>query len=98
MLCAARIKPGCWPYALPASTYLNNRSYHEPRAGIPCDFGKQPSVSHLRVFGARGYSRSPADTAKFKARGRPVIFLGYSSDKRSYIWVRMTKRLEPPVP
>ena len=51
-----------------------------------CLFGRQPDVSVLRVFGARGWALSEGvDRPKFAQRGEEVRFLGYSDHSPEYV-------------
>ena len=48
-------------------------------------FNKPPSYAHMKVFGCLVFASNPQlDSDKFKARGIPCTFLGYSSTQKGY--------------
>src|SRR6185437_12755451 len=47
-------------------------------------FGRQPRVDHLRVFGCRCFVLKEGKLDKFESRSSDGIFLGYASHSRAY--------------
>ena len=77
-----------WHHALQMATYLTNilphkgLSYSSP---LHILFHKEPSYSHLRVFGCLCYPLFPSTTIhKLQARSTPCVFLGFPSNHRGY--------------
>ena len=53
----------------------------------PCEvlFRKKPSYDHLEIFGCLAFAYNPWRTIdKFKPRGVPSVFLGYSNSQKGY--------------
>jgi len=70
------------------ATYLlnilpnKNLNYQSP---LKILFQKDPSYSHLRVFGCLCYSLFPSPTInKLQSRSTPCVFLGYPSNHHGY--------------
>ena len=55
--------------------------------------GYYPNVSHLRVFGSKGWSRIPFDKRKaFQAQSSQCILLGYAEDVKAYKLMEVAMR------
>lgn len=66
MLADSKLPKKFWAEALSTAAYLKNRSPTKALSRTPfevCEVwsGKQPDVSHLRVFGCRAYAHVPRD-------------------------------------
>ena len=88
MVNAAKLSKGYWSYSVRCAVFTLNR-IQSLKCGVTpyeCLFGRQPDVSVLRVFGARGWALSEGvDRPKFAQRGEEVRFLGYSDHSPEYI-------------
>ncbi len=47
-------------------------------------FGRQPKVSHLRMFGCKCFVLKSRNLDKFEARSTDGMFLGYAAHSRGY--------------
>ena len=78
-----------WPYAWLAANYVQNRIPSQTTGQTPYfrRTGKDPDVSHLRVFGCRAYAHINKERRK-KAEPKSVegIFLGYADERGYVIW------------
>ena len=88
LLAHASLPPSFWHHALQMATYLLNilpskqLAYQSP---LKLLYQKDPSYSHLRVFGCLCYPIFPSTTInKLQARSTPCVFLGYPSHHRGY--------------
>lgn len=88
LLVHASLPPSFWHHALHMATYLLNilpnkqLAYQSPLKVL---YQKEPSYSHLRVFGCLCYPLFPSTTInKLQARSTPCVFLGYPSNHRGY--------------
>ncbi|MCF8704093.1 hypothetical protein L3055_11205, partial [Corynebacterium sp. MC-02] len=88
MLSMAKLPKPFWGEAVRAACYLINRS-----PSVPLDFkvpeklwsGKDPSYSHLRVFGCLAYAHVSKELKqKLDARTTPCIFIGYGDEEFGY--------------
>ena len=54
--------------------------------------GKVPDVSHLRIFGRKGYMHVPADKhCKLDVKAIEVVLVGYEADAKGYkLWNKHT--------
>jgi hypothetical protein len=90
MLETARLPANMWGEAVLTACYLWNRSESSalPVAGTtPFELvnGRQPDLSHLRVFGARCFARIPTELqAKLGPHSRHAIFVGYPEGTKGY--------------
>ena len=88
LLSGASISKWYWPYAGKTFVYLSNRTgtrvldYKTPYEVF---YGKVPDLKHLRVFGSLGTATTGEHKGKLETRGKPIMFLGYSEDERSYV-------------
>ena len=76
-----RLIPKSWCDNVPH--FLNKQlAYQSP---LKILYQKEPSYSHLRVFGCLCYPLFPSTTInKLQARSTPCVFLGYPSNHRGY--------------
>jgi hypothetical protein len=88
LLVHASLPPNFWHHALQMATYLLNilpnkkLNYQSP---LKILFHKDPSYSHLRIFGCLCYPLFPSPTInKLQPRSTPCVFLGYPSNHRGY--------------
>ena len=80
--------PSFWHHALRITTYLQNilprkiLSHHSPTQYL---YHRDPSYTHLRVFGCLCYPLFPSTTInKLQARSTPCAFLGYPQNHGGY--------------
>lgn len=98
MLSMAKLPKPFWGEAVRAACYLINRS-----PSVPLDFkvpeklwsGKDPSYSHLRVFGCLAYAHVSKELRqKLDARTTPCIFIGYGDEEFGYrLWDPKEKKI-----
>lgn len=88
LLAHSSLPPSFWHHALQMATYLLNilptkvLGYKSPTQIL---YQKNPSYSHLRVFGCLCFPLFPSTTInKLQARSTPCVFLGYPSNHRGY--------------
>ena len=89
MLEAARLPKHLWGEAVLTASYLWNqtesRSLPPGKAPYEMVNGKQPDLSHLRIFGSHCWARIPTELqTKFGPRSHQVIFLGYLEGVKDY--------------
>ena len=78
-----------WEYAMNAVVHIYNCSpTHTLKWRTPCEHwysGKVPDVSHLRVFGCKGYVHVPADKhGKLDAKAIEVTLVGFEPGAKGY--------------
>jgi hypothetical protein len=80
--------PRCfWAEAINTAYYISNRFFLRSLLNLtPFElrFGRQPSVSHLRLFGFKCFILKHGNLDKFESRSSDRIFLGYTPHGRSY--------------
>lgn len=88
LLVHASLPHNFWHHALHMATYLLNilpgktRAYNSP---LQILYQKDPSFSHLRVFGCLCFPLYPSTTIhKLQPRSTPCVFLGYPPNHRGY--------------
>ncbi|CAH9131347.1 unnamed protein product [Cuscuta epithymum] len=92
LLLHASIPPNFWPHAVLQATYLHNilpsksLSFASPTLAL---YHKQPSYSHLRIFGCLCYPHIPTPH-KLAARTIPCVFLGFPSQHKGYKCLDLT--------
>jgi len=88
LLAHASLPSSFWHHALQMTTYLLNILPNKKLAFQPPTkilYQKDPSYSHLRVFGCLCYPLLPSTSRnKLQARSTPCVFLGYPSNHRGY--------------
>jgi histone deacetylase 1/2 len=88
LLIHASVPPSFWHHALQMATYLHNILPSKLLANespLKILYQKDPSYSHIRVFGCLCYPLFPSTTInKLQARSTPCVFLGYPSNHRGY--------------
>jgi hypothetical protein len=89
MLHTAGLSFGFWEYAMNAAVHIYNRSptrtlkWHTPFEVWYS--GKVPDVSHLRVFGCKGYMHVPTDKRrKLDAKAIEVTLVGFEPGAKGY--------------
>lgn len=76
-----------WAEAINTAAYLRNRSETSTLPGVtPYEAwsGKKPSVSHLRLFGAKAIVLDKTHRKKFKPKGVEYMLVGYSETAKAY--------------
>lgn len=76
-----------WAEAALTANYLSNRVPQRGQATTPFEafYGKQPNVSHLRVFGCPAWAYTPKKIrGKMQPRAKRGIFLGYGINQSGY--------------
>ncbi len=87
MLVHASVDEMFWAEAINTAAYLRNRSETSTLPAVtPYEAwsGKKPSVSHLRVFGARAIVLDKTHRKKFKPKGVEYMLVGYSETAKAY--------------
>ena len=96
MLKHAGLSNGFWEFAWTAAVHIYNRSPSRTlKWRTPYEIwysGKVPDVSHLRVFGCKGYMHVPADKRrKLDAKAFEVVLVGYQAEAKGYqLWDKRT--------
>jgi transposase InsO family protein len=96
MLHTAGLSFGFWEYAMNAAVHIYNHSptrmlkWHTPLEVWYS--GKVPDVSHLRVFGCKGYMHVPTDKRrKLDAKAIEVMLVGFEPGAKGYqLWDKQT--------
>ncbi|CAH9062481.1 unnamed protein product [Cuscuta epithymum] len=98
MLNMAKLPKSFWGEAVNTACYLINRS-----PSVPLNFevperlwtGKDPTYSHLRVFGCSSYTHVSKELRqKLDARTIPCIFVGYGNEEFGYrLWDPKEKKV-----
>ena len=92
MLAHKEINNRFWAQALATAVYVRNRvtSSVLPPNTIPHHkwMGKAPSLSHVRVFGSKGWYILPKQKVrKLDPRAQEAVFLGYAESSKVYkLW------------
>lgn len=91
MIAESRVSKSFWPEAIATAAYCSNRSPKESLDGItPFQvwFGRNPDLSHLRIFGSQCYAYIPSkDREKMEDVTEVCLFLGYCSNQMGYrLW------------
>eukprot|EP00877_Chromochloris_zofingiensis_P014640 jgi/Chrzof1/942/Cz01g34180.t1 len=87
MLADARLPSQLWGEAVVTANYLRNRSPAAGKTATPWElfFGSRPSVSHLRVFGAKAFAQIPKEKrGKLDPRSQRGIMVGYEPNVKGY--------------
>jgi histone deacetylase 1/2 len=96
LLAHASIPPSFWHHALQMATYLHSILPNKKLAlQTPTKilYRKDPSYSHLKVFGCLCYPLIPSTSRnKLQARTTPCVFLGYPSNHRGYKCYELSSR------
>ena len=74
----------CLPWT---ACYVSNRVFLRAflkKTSYELRFGRQPKVSHLRVFGCRCFVLKSGKLDKFESRSLDGIFLGYALHSHAY--------------
>ncbi|WVZ63739.1 hypothetical protein U9M48_013347 [Paspalum notatum var. saurae] len=87
-----------WAEAVNTACYIANRIFLRAFLGktsYELQFGRQPSVKHLRAFGCRCFLLKKAGRLdKFESRCLDGIFLGYDSSSRAFrVWILEGKQV-----
>jgi hypothetical protein len=98
MLSGARIGQELWAEAVGIACYLVNRS---PSSALgdktPQEVwtGKEPSLTHLKVFGCDAYVHVPKENrSKLDKKAEKCIFIGYKDGLKGYkLWNPETKKV-----
>jgi transposase InsO family protein len=96
MLHTAGLSFGFWEYAMNAAVHIYNRSPTRTlKWRTPFEVwysGKVPDVSHLRIFGCKGYMHVPADKRrKLDAKAIEVTLVGFEPGAKGYqLWDKQT--------
>ena len=96
LLAHASLPSHFWHHALQMATYLLNILPNKKLAlQTPTKilYQKDPSYSHLKVFGCLCYPLIPSVTRnKLQPRSTPCVFLGYPSNHRGYKCYELSSR------
>jgi len=94
LLIHASLPPSLWHYALEMATYISNilpRKSINFQSPVYMLYNKNPSYSHLCIFGFLCFSLFPSSTIhKLQPRSTPCVFLGYPSNHCDYKCLYMT--------
>jgi hypothetical protein len=100
MLETAGLSKGFWELAWNAALHIYNHFLTRTlKWRTPYEIwysGKVPNVSHLHVFGCKGYMHVPADKrCKLDVKAIEVMLVGYEPDSKGYkVWDRHTCSLK----
>jgi len=95
----AGLSNGFWELAVAAAVHIYNRSPSRTiKWRTPHELwysGKVPDVSHLRIFGCKGYMHVPADKRrKLDAKALEVTLVGFEPDAKGYkLWDSQTRSI-----
>ena len=99
MLGGAGLPPKFWPYAFYHFLRLYNVTPHGDKASpYTIENGKNPNLSHLRVFGCRVYAlpARPHRPDKLVSDGRVGTFLGFSKTMKNVLYFDLeTETVKP---
>jgi len=89
MLHHAGLPQTYWGEAALTAAYLHNRteSHALPPGQTPYEMlhGQRPNLSHLRVWGCRGFAHIPLEQqAKLSPKSREILFMGYLPGVKGY--------------
>jgi bifunctional DNA-binding transcriptional regulator/antitoxin component of YhaV-PrlF toxin-antitoxin module len=97
MLKAKDLPKELWAEAMNTAAYAFNRISLRGESKMPFEkwTGKKPDVSHMRVFGTKGYVHVPKELRKkLDDKSKLMVFVGYTSmDKIYQMWKEGTKSL-----
>ncbi|WVZ89238.1 hypothetical protein U9M48_035664 [Paspalum notatum var. saurae] len=98
MLVEHRTPRHFWAEAVNTACYIANRIFLRAFLGMTSyelQFGRQPSVKHLRAFGCRCFVLKKAGHLdKFESRCLDGIFLGYAFSSRAFrVWILGAKQV-----
>ncbi|WVZ53087.1 hypothetical protein U9M48_004073 [Paspalum notatum var. saurae] len=86
-----------WAKAINTACYVSNRIFLRAvlnKTSYELRFGRQPKVSHLRVFGCRCFVLKQGNLDKFEPRSSDGVFLGYAMHSRAYhVWLLDSGRI-----
>jgi hypothetical protein len=97
MLTEAKLPDKFWRDAIYTVVHILNRDHLMPNHDkTTCElwFGSSTYVKHFRTFGSKCYVKNYQDNlGKFDPRFDEGIFLGYSSNKKEYVFynIRLLK-------
>lgn len=94
MLSQAHLPEEFGLYAMKAANYIRNRMAigELERTPYEMQYGKEPTLNHIRVFGCVAYVKDPGEKLqKFAPRAYPVIFVGYDNTDQYVFWNPVTK-------
>jgi hypothetical protein len=96
MMINAKLPDEFWADAVNTSVYLLNRRYHRTIQMTPFQLwhGKQPNLSHLKVFGCNAWRRvADHNRVGLDPKANRCVFLGYAGRQLGYrIWDIVTKK------
>ena len=91
MLQGAGLPKQYWERAYKTANYLQNRIVHTGYKETPLELmtGKVPDLTHLRVFGCKGFVHVPKELRrKLDAKALEGVHVGYSEQHKAYVtWV-----------
>ncbi|WVZ97913.1 hypothetical protein U9M48_043415 [Paspalum notatum var. saurae] len=86
-----------WAEAINTACYVSNRIFLRAvlnKTSYELRFGRQPKVSHLRVFGYRCFVLKQGNLDKFEPRSSIGVFLGYATHSHAYrVWLLDSGRI-----
>jgi hypothetical protein len=87
-----------WAEAVNTSVYLINRTLcaaWSNKTPFELCYGKQPNLSHLKVFGSKGYAHvDKSKRKKLDDKTFPCVFLGYAMTSKGYrVWDLVSQKL-----
>ncbi|WVZ80811.1 hypothetical protein U9M48_028261 [Paspalum notatum var. saurae] len=81
-----------WAEAINTACYVSNPVLN--KTSYELRFGRQPKVSHLRVFGCKCFVLKQENLDKFEPRSSDGVFLGYATHSRAYrVWLLDSGRI-----
>ncbi|WVZ93473.1 hypothetical protein U9M48_039448 [Paspalum notatum var. saurae] len=80
-----------WAEAINTACYVSNHIFLRVvlnKTSYELRFGRQPKVSHLRVFGCRCFVLKQGNLDKFEPHSSDGVFLGYATHSHAYrVWL-----------
>ncbi|WVZ76914.1 hypothetical protein U9M48_024833 [Paspalum notatum var. saurae] len=80
-----------WAKAINTACYMSNRIFLRAvinKTSYELRFGRQPKVSHVRVFGCRCFVLMQGNLDKFEPCSSDGVFLGYATHSHAYrVWL-----------
>jgi hypothetical protein len=89
-----------WAEALNTAVYITNRlpcaAAHSDVTPFELVFGDKPDLSHIRVFGSKGFAHVDKHArTKFESKAYRCMLLGYSETTKGYrVWNSMKNKVE----
>ena len=89
MIRAKDLPKTLWAEAVSTAVYVLNRTMHSSRKGIKTAYeewtGREPELSHVKVFGPMAYAHVPKQfRKKLDDKAKKLILVGYQDESTNY--------------